>query len=116
MDWIVRQPPQKLNGIETLGENIEATYTLRYDFSERKPAFEMVVHRQLNLHLDEMTSDMMDEIGFSIDQLLGLDTNQYKTVNLHRAMIRIIVGTSSRVFVGQPLCELKHFFSSALVH
>lgn len=109
---IVRQPPRKLTGIEAMAEKVQAA--LRYTFMERKPVLEEFIHCQLNLHLDELTSDMMDEIGFSIDQLLGLDTDRYKTVNIHRATIRIIVRTTNRVFVGRPL--VKHFFIFAHVN
>lgn len=68
------------------------------------------MHRQLKLHVDELTSDLMDEVSFSMDELLGLDTNRYKTVNLNRIMKRMTTRTTNRILVGQPLCEFKDLF------
>ena len=71
---------------------------------------EEFIHSQLKLHRDELTSDLMDEVSFSMDELLGLDTNRYKTVNLNRTMKRVTTRTTNRIFVGQPLCEFKDLF------
>lgn len=109
---MLRQPPQKLSGVEAGDE--EAKYTMRSKITERKPVFEEFVIRQFKLHLDELMSDLMDEIRFSTDELLGLDTNRYKTLHIHGTLKKIITRTSYRVFVGEPLCEFKDLFFSTV--
>lgn len=109
-DWLNRQPPQILSSHGTAAEKIAPVYTMRRNYTEQKPAFEILVRRQFNLHLDELTSDLMDEIRFSMDQLFGLDTNQYRTVNIERTVKKIVTRTVNRILVGQPLCEFKDYF------
>lgn len=109
-DWLNRQPPQILTSHGTIAERLSPLYTMRRNYTEQKPAFEIFLRRQMNLHLDELTSDLMDEISFSMDQLLGLDTNQYKTVNIARTVKQIVARTVNRILVGQPLCEFKEYF------
>lgn len=111
---MVRQPPQKLSGVEAAAEDIVAEYTTRAKSTERKPVFEEFVVRQFKLHLDELMSDLMDEIRFSMDELLGLDTDQYKTLHIHGNLKKIITRASHRVFVGQPLCEFEDWFSTSM--
>lgn len=107
MDWVIRQPSQDLSGVETTAEDIMAEYTARAKPAERKPVFEEFVHRQFKLHLEELTPVLMDEIRFAMDDLLGLDTNRYKTIKIRSTMKRILTRTAFRVFMGPPLCEFK---------
>lgn len=103
MDWVVHQPEQKLSA-RAIAEIFQTNYTLQCKAEKFKPEF---VHHQIKRHLDEVIPDLMDEIGVSMDKVLGLDTKQYKTVNLNRTSRSIVVQTINRFLVGQPLCEFK---------
>lgn len=86
LDWTIRQPPGILTGTEAVAEKVESLYTMRQDYKERTPGLHGIVQRQVKLHLDDLTLDLMDEISFSMDKLLGLDTNRYQTVNINKAV------------------------------
>lgn len=111
MDWVVRQSAQNLSA-EATQDLIQAKYTLRFKSTERKPVPIEFIQRQLKQHIDELTADLMDEISFSMDELLGFDTNRYKTVNLYKTFGRVVIQTLNRVLVGQPLCEFKDHLSN----
>ena len=55
-----------------------------------------------------MTSDLMSIISFSIDELLSLDMNRYKTANINKAVKQIVA--RNRIFVESPLCVFEDSF------
>ncbi|KAK5653359.1 hypothetical protein OQA88_9051 [Cercophora sp. LCS_1] len=67
------------------------------------------VHRHLPRNLVGLLPGIQDEVHESIDAALGLDTENWKTVNIWEAWLAIVPRVTNRMVVGEEYCKNKAF-------
>lgn len=65
----------------------------------------IAINQHLTLGLDRIQQDLINELHLSLDQVLGQDTDNWKSVLIFPAMERVITQISTRVLLGFPLCR-----------
>ena len=56
--------------------------------------------------------DLWDEVGCSLDETWGTDTEEWKEICVFENMMHVIARASNRVFVGLPLCRNEAYLKS----
>lgn len=67
------------------------------------------VHRHLPRNLAGLLPGIQDDVHESIDVAFGLDTDNWKTVNLWEAWLAIVPRVTNRIVVGEEYCKNKAF-------
>ncbi|KAJ7486891.1 cytochrome P450 [Mycena latifolia] len=85
-------------------EVIQPAYTMSTDLLTN-PYHLGVIRGGLTRNLSRHFADVRDEIICAFDDILALESNDWKPVPACTAMMDIVCRTSNRVFVGLPLCR-----------
>lgn len=104
-EWIINQPDDVLNVKEAHIEALQSDYTFTDPAVVRQPYHEHVIKTDLTRQLGNLTMELVDELATGLDEIWGLDADQWKSVVVFKDMMAIIARTSNRIFVGLPLCE-----------
>ena len=67
------------------------------------------IHKNLARNLAGLIPGVEEEIKHAIDAVFGLDTENWKSINLWDAWLGIIPQVTNRVLVGMPTCRNKEF-------
>ena len=103
--WLIEQPDSVLSAKSAQFDQMEATTTLMCPALMTNPIHEGIIRRELKGQLNALTADMMDEVGYAMDDIWGLKNDDWKPVNLDQTLKTIVARASNRVLVGLPLCE-----------
>lgn len=104
--WITEQPDNVLNANDSQVNILEGNWTL---FGQ-KVLKEPVVHkalivRDLTRSVGFFVPQIMDEIAAAYDELWGMDTENWKEVNVFETSMKVVARSVNRTFVGFPLCK-----------
>lgn len=72
------------------------------------------VHKHLARNLVEMIPGVEHEIKHAIDVVFGLDTENWKSVNLWEAWLGIVPQVTNRILVGAPTCRNQEFLKGQI--
>lgn len=92
---------------------LEADHVFFHPNIVREPIHPEVIKRELTHKLNNFADNIVDELHLCLEQDLGLDTEEWREINLYEAMLDIISRLSMRVLVGEELCKNKEFLRSA---
>ena len=112
--WMVKQPETVLSArlpqvgrfaIEYLVPGLDVNHDL----------FMMdVIRKDLTRNLGRLQPSIYQDISESIDELMGIDTDNWREVCLWETMQKTVFKSTNRVFVGLPLCQdAGYLWSSA---
>jgi cytochrome P450 len=73
-----------------------------------------VLHKYLARHLNMLIPAMEEEVHHAVDTVFGLDTENWKRVNVWDTWLAIVPFITNRMLVGYPLCRNKEFLSSCI--
>lgn len=86
-----------------------------YNFFEARylddPYHAKVIHKSLARNLTDLIPAMQEEAQFAIDTAFGLDTKEWKSVNVWKSWLEIVPYITNRLLVGYPLCRNKEWLS-----
>lgn len=51
-----------------------------------------------------MTDVVNDELRTAVDEIFGIETEQWKLIGFFDAITKVVARINNRVFVGLPLC------------
>ena len=72
ISWLIEQPDSVLSTKSAQFDQMEATTTLMFPALMTNPIHEGIIRRELKGYLNELTADMMDEVGCAMDDIWGL--------------------------------------------
>ena len=104
IEWIISQPDEVLDAQQIQIEDLQTDYTFSDPIIARQPHHEHVIRTELRRQLGNLTLDVMDELTVGLDETWGLNTKEWKSIGVYDNMSSIIARSSTRVFLGLPLC------------
>ncbi|KAK7061206.1 cytochrome P450 [Favolaschia claudopus] len=97
-------------GVEDI---IQADYTIGHKMTSY-PHNATVVRAGLTRNLGRCFPQVMDEIIHAFDDVLALEDEDWKLIQVMPATMQIVARTSNRVFVGLPLCRDQKYLDLIL--
>jgi len=79
--------------------------TLMHPEIVTNPIQENVIRRDLLSSLDKLAPELEDEIAAAVDELWGVDGEDWRTVSLDETVFRIAARGSARIFGGKVLSK-----------
>ena len=67
-----------------------------------------MIKRDLSRSIGTLNNEIVEELDVFYNQFLGSDTSEWKEVRVWDCMIKSVVRSANRVFVGPDLCECNH--------
>lgn len=64
-----------------------------------------IIKGELTRQVFNVTDEVRDEMEAAVDQIFGMDSEEWKSIGLFDAITQIVARINSRVFVGLPLCK-----------
>ncbi|KAL3482120.1 cytochrome P450 [Aspergillus californicus] len=103
LDWMIRQPDSKLSPHEVMNDSMGVAHL----FFARDAKVEKIAAAAISQHLTQRTDliqeDLYNELQSTLDQILGTDTRNWKSVALFPAMERVVSRTTGRLLFGPEL-------------
>ena len=111
--WMVEQPKTVLSArlpqvgrfaIEYLAPGLDVNHDL----------FMMdAVRKDLTRNLGILQPSIYQDVSESIDELMGIDTDNWREICLWETMQKTVFKSTNRVFVGLPLCQDEGYLRSS---
>ena len=105
--WLFNQlDPATVSIKASILEALKAEYTIKPDHvRERIHVHEDLIKRDLTRNLEAVVPDIAEELEISLNDIIGLDTENWKEITLYESIRKILTRATNRIFVGLPLCE-----------
>ncbi|KAJ7086278.1 cytochrome P450 [Mycena epipterygia] len=89
-------------------ELLQGDYTMGPEITAN-PYHQYTIRTGLTKNLGRCLPQMHDEVVCALDGLLGLEGTDWKEITVLPTMTQVVARTSSRMFVGLPLCRNKEY-------
>ncbi|KAH7000529.1 cytochrome P450 [Ilyonectria destructans] len=114
MKWVLSQPDDILSVDAAFADIDQVRWSLGHDKIVTDAYQAMVVKTDINCILENICTAMNNELGVIFDEQFGIDTENWKKINL-LPTVKIIVAQAASCFtVGLPLCRNKDYLRTAL--
>ena len=112
--WVFNQSdPATVSIKASILETLKTEYTIKPDHvRERIYIHEELIKRDLTRNLEAIIPDIAEELEISFNDIIGLDTEDWKEITAYESIRKVLTRITNRVFVGLPLCELPLFLAS----
>ncbi|KAK2603566.1 hypothetical protein QQS21_004246 [Conoideocrella luteorostrata] len=112
--WMLSQP----NGVLGMWEAFNEMFQLSHSLGHEKYMLDTwavdVSRRALTQELEDFIEPVQEELQLAVDSLLGMDTDNWKAVDLMDTMRMIINRTGGRFAVGLPLCRDEGYLTASI--
>lgn len=95
---------------------LEADHTFFHPNIVREPIHPEVIRRELTHKLGIFSDDIVEELRLCLEENWGVDTENWREVNLYDTMLDTISRLSMRVLAGKELTQNKEFLRSARLY
>lgn len=112
LHWAATQPDFVLSAIEGFREIDKGDWNSGSADYIQNPWQAHVVKRDVNRSLEILMKGMNEELGFAIDQRIGMNTEAWREIDIYETMRWIVAQASSRFTVGLPMCSYSRSLSS----
>jgi len=110
--WLVEQPEHVLSQTEVNRQFLEADHTFLHANIVREPVHPEVIRRELTHKLGSFADGLVDELERCLAENWGTGT-EWREIKVYDTMLDLVSRLSTRVFVGEPLCQDQGFLKSA---
>lgn len=107
MKWALSQPSTILGMWEAFNEMFQLGHSLGDEKYMVDTWPHLLARHVLTQELDDYILPIHEELQLAIDTHLGLDTENWRTLDLLDTMRMIVNQTGSRFAVGLPLCTVS---------
>ena len=114
LDWLLEQPETICSQNEVNRQFLQADHTMLHPNVIKDTVHADVIRRELTKQLGDYTGDIVEELDEAMKLSWGVNTTEWKEVQVYDTMINIISKLSNRVLVGKPLCMFLIFNISRL--
>lgn len=112
MAWMLDQPDHVLSTGAAHYDALIGEYNFLTNILLKDVFHEHVLHRSLPRQLNGLIPGIQDELIRSIDDALGTDEDNWKTVKVWDTLLELIPYVTNRIFVGSPLCRNEDYISN----
>ncbi|KAI1412065.1 cytochrome P450 [Hypoxylon sp. FL1857] len=110
--WLLEQPDSVLNQEKVNRQFLEADHTFFHANLVDSPVHPEVIKHQLTKKVDTFVFDIVEEVNLCLEENWGLDTEEWREVEVYDTMLILIARLSTRVLVGLPLCRNPDFLKA----
>jgi hypothetical protein len=103
--WLIDQPDSVLSIRERQKHLMQTDYTMPTPHIMENMIHTHVVKADLTRRVHTLTAEIWLELERAFEESWGIDTDEWKEVNVFQTMSRIFTRTSNRVLVGEELSE-----------
>lgn len=107
--WLVQQPESVLSLQKILSKALECEYTMPKAWLFTRPFHLEAINK---MRLDALADGIAEGVRVGVDEELGLDSEEWTEVNIHAAMLHVLVRVTAQIVVGQPLCDNEEFLEA----
>lgn len=111
LQWLVEQPDNVMSTQWAHHEILHGDYSFVHPVIIRELYHEHVLHKNLTKKLNALIPDIGEEVQIDLDEYLGLDVDNYKSINVMDLLMTVVPKLSNRIFVGAPLCRNKEYLA-----
>ena len=101
--WFFEQSDNIISPDEANNDSLYAKYNFLGREHPQDPFNNRTIHRNLLRALDDLIPGMQEEVQDTIDRLFGLDTTQWKSLNIWDTWLGIIPQITNRMVLGKDL-------------
>ncbi|KAK9773237.1 putative Cytochrome P450 [Seiridium cardinale] len=112
MRWLLEQPDSVLSQEHVNRQFLEADHTFLHANLVKDPVHPEIIKHELTRQIGTFTDDIVEEMNCCLEEYWGSDTENWKEVRLYDTMLDVIARLSTRVFIGQPLCNDRDFLKT----
>jgi hypothetical protein len=105
MKGVLNQPEEVLDMEQAFAEVDQVRWSLGHDKYVVDPWQGLVVKYDLNRAIEIIANNMKDELHEVFDEQFGIDTENWKRIDLTKTVKMIVAQAASRFTVGLPLCK-----------
>ncbi|KAF2125560.1 cytochrome P450 [Dothidotthia symphoricarpi CBS 119687] len=114
MGWMLEQPDSVLSTSGAHYELLQGEYAFVKPIILQDPYHEHVVHKNLVRNLNAIVPELEDEVIQNVNELFGMDTSEFKKMDVMESFMRLVPKITNRMVVGQPLCREKGLLDAVL--
>jgi cytochrome P450 len=115
MPWLLEQPDSVLSSSAAHYDSLHGEYSFVKPSILKDAYHDHVIHKNLARNLNAVIPELDDEIRYALDDLCGLDTENFTQMDiLEGFMMKIIPPVTNRMLVGLPLCRNQDFLNNVL--
>ncbi|OTA67434.1 cytochrome P450 [Hypoxylon sp. EC38] len=116
LQWLVDQPDSKLNFHEQVLDSLQLNFTVMDPQLIHNPIHQKLISTILTRETGNLVPALLDETRFTVDNLWGTDTDNFREICVYDVMRRIIGQATNRVFVGLPLCRNEDLLNMGIAY
>ena len=107
LSWLVRQPERSLSLKLAIEDGLHVKYTMLHPAVGEDLVHKETLKHAMNTHLDELPSELIDEIACAVDEYWGVDKDSYTSVSIDQTLQQVIARAANRILVGRELCTYQ---------
>ncbi|KAB2576822.1 putative cytochrome p450 protein [Lasiodiplodia theobromae] len=112
MAWLLEQPDNVLSTSASHYDSLNGDYSFLTPALLADPYHEHVIHRSLARNLNPLIPAIDAEVRDATDRAFGLDTTEWKSVNVWDALLDLVPQVTNRMLVGAPLCRDRSYLAA----
>ncbi|KAI9150239.1 Cytochrome P450 monooxygenase iccF [Paramyrothecium foliicola] len=112
--WMMDQPDHVVSAHQAHNTVLNLNYNFLGDRLAQTPWAEHVIHKSITRHLPALVPDIQDEVDRALADLLGTDTENWKSVNLWELWLALVARVTNRLLVGEEVCRNTDFQRSVI--
>jgi cytochrome P450 len=112
--WMFDQPDCVLSTSEAHFDFLQGEYAFVDRVILKDPYHEHVVHKNLARNVNRIIPELEEEVPMAVEGVYGMDTEEWKSVDVLRSFMEMIPTLTNRMLVGTPLCRERKFLDAVL--
>ncbi|KAH7161634.1 cytochrome P450 [Dactylonectria macrodidyma] len=110
--WMMDQPDDVLSANDAHSHILHSPYNFLGHDLDRDAFASRAMHKYLARHLTSLIPGVEDEVDAAVNDVMGLDTENWTKVNLWDMWLAIVPRVTNRLLVGNPVCREDRFLKS----
>ncbi|KAF4547129.1 Cytochrome P450-like protein 25 [Elsinoe fawcettii] len=114
MKWLIDQPDNVLSVAAAHYQVLHGEYSFITPRLLKDPYHEHVIHRSLPRALTGLIPEIEDETIRAMDEQLGMDEENWKSINVWDMLMHVIPLLTNRMIIGLPVGRNKHYLDNMI--
>ncbi|KAK7408410.1 hypothetical protein QQX98_009395 [Neonectria punicea] len=110
--WMMDQPDAVLSADRAHSSILHSPYNFLGHDLDRDSFATRAMHKYLARHLSGLIPGVEAEVSAAVDDVLGVDVEAWRTLNLWDMWLAIVPRVTNRLLVGEPVCREPRFLAS----
>ncbi|KAH6652997.1 cytochrome P450 [Truncatella angustata] len=113
--WLIEQSDSVLSQEHVNRQFLEADHTFLHANLVKDPVHPEIIKHELTKQIGSFTDDIVDEVNSCLEDYWGAESGNWQEVKVYDTMLDLIARLSTRVFIGQPLCNDPDFLKTCRI-